>query len=291
VRHHPRLTSQAKRDPAGRRAAVRAARRALIRTVAIAGATAAVVAIAHGGQAAWVGVPAALLAAGATRSRGTGLGAGAAVITASAGAELAVASGGRQPSVVLLVLIAAASVAILLAARERLERERDVLRATALTDPLTGAANRRALLARIDYEIARHARNRRSFALLMLDLDGFKLLNDRFGHPAGDDLLRDVAGALAHVIRDQDTLARVGGDEFCVLAPETDEAGAERLIGRVEAAVARVMAGVDSLGASAGAAVFPHDGETPDGLLHTADQRLLSVKRHSRGSRSRRRAA
>ena len=293
--HHPRLSTQAKRDPASRRAAVRAARRALVRTVAIAGATAAVVAIAHGGQAAWVCVPAALLAAGpgawCPPTRLTGLAAGAAVIAASVGVELVAASGRDRPSTVLLVLIAGASVAILAAARERLERERDMLRASALTDPLTGAANRRSLLSRIDYEIARHARTRRSFALLMLDLDGFKQLNDRFGHPAGDDLLREVAGALARVIRDQDTLARVGGDEFCVLAPETDDAGAERLIGRVEAAVARVVAGVDALGASAGAAVFPHDGRTADELLQAADQRLLVVKRHARIARSRQRAA
>jgi diguanylate cyclase (GGDEF)-like protein len=290
-RHHPRLSTQARRDPAARRAAVRAARRSLVRTLAIAAVTAAAVAIAHGGQAAWASVPAALLAVGATRGRASGLGAGAAVIAASVAAELAAAGGGRRPSTVLLVLTAGASVAILIATRERLERERDALRASALTDPLTGAANRRSLLSRIDYEIARHARSRHSFALLMLDLDGFKLLNDRFGHPAGDDLLREVAGALARVIRDQDTLARVGGDEFCVLAPETDDAGAERLIGRVEAAVARVVAGVDSLGASAGAAVFPHDGKSADGLLEAADQRMLAVKRRSHKSRSRRRAA
>jgi diguanylate cyclase (GGDEF)-like protein len=164
------------------------------------------------------------------------------------------------------VLVPAASVAILLAVRDRLERERDTLRASALSDPLTGVANRRSLLARIDYEIARHARTRHTFAVLMLDLDGFKLLNDRFGHPAGDDLLREVASALARAIRDQDTVARVGGDEFCVLAPETDSAGAQRLIARVEAAVARVVAGVDALGASVGAAVFPqrrHDAGWP----------------------------
>jgi diguanylate cyclase (GGDEF)-like protein len=126
---------------------------------------------------------------------------------------------------------------------------------------------------------------------VMLDLDGFKQLNDRFGHPAGDDLLRDVAASLAHAVRDQDTVARVGGDEFCVLAPETDEAGAQRLIGRVEAAVARVVAGVEALGASAGTALFPHDGTTPAGLLEAADQRLLGAKRQTGSRRRRARAA
>ena len=184
------------------------------------------------------------------------------------------------------MLVPAASVAILLAVRDRIERERDALRASALSDPLTGVANRRSLLARIDYEIARHSRGRRSFAVLMLDLDGFKLLNDRFGHPAGDDLLREVAAALVRAVRDQDTVARVGGDEFCVLAPETDAAGADRLIARVDASVARVVAGVDALGASAGAAIFPDDGTTAGGLLEAADQCLLGAKRQTRTRRA-----
>jgi diguanylate cyclase (GGDEF)-like protein len=282
VRHHPRLSTQARRDPADRRTSVRAARRTLVRTVAIAAATAAVVAIANDGQAAWICVPAGLLAAGATRGRVAGMAAATAVAGGAVTADLAAAPTHDQPSIALLVMIAAASVAILLAVRDRVGRERDALRTSALTDPLTGAANRRSLLARIDYEIARHARSRRNFALLMLDLDGFKLLNDRFGHPAGDDLLREVAAALARVIRDQDTVARVGGDEFCVLAPETDESGAQRLISRVETAVARVTAGADTLGASAGAAVFPRDGETPERLLQAADQNLLASKRGRR---------
>ena len=254
-----------------------------MRTVAIAAATAALVAITHDRDAVWVCVPAALLAAGGPRGRVAGVTAAAAVIGSALTADLTAATTHSRPSTALLVLVAAASVAILLAVRDRVGRERDALRASALTDPLTGAANRRSLLSRIDYEMARHARSRRSFALLMLDLDGFKLLNDRFGHPAGDDLLREVAAALARVVRDQDTVARVGGDEFCVLAPETDETGAQRLISRVETAVARVTAGADSLGASAGAAVFPRDGETAERLIQAADQNLLASKRVSRG--------
>jgi diguanylate cyclase (GGDEF)-like protein len=261
---------------------VLAARRSAVRSVAIAAGTAAAVALTGGGEAVWAAVPAALLAAGAARGRLAGSLSGALVIVAAIVAERATtARDAVEPALALLVLVPAASVAILLAVRERLERERDALRASALSDPLTGVANRRALLARIEYEIARHGRSRRSFAVLMLDLDGFKLLNDRFGHPAGDDLLRDVAGALARAVRDQDTVARVGGDEFCVLAPETDHAGAKRLVGRVQAAVAQVVAGVDALGAGIGAALFPHDGTTPAGLLEAADQRLLDAKRQT----------
>jgi diguanylate cyclase (GGDEF)-like protein len=241
-----------------------------------------------GSEAFWACIPAMLLAAAAIpRRRGSIV--AATLILLAAGAPTLAAR--HHPPLALGILVPAASVAILIATRERLRRERDSLRVTALRDPLTGAANRRSLLERIDYEIARHGRNRRSFAVLMLDLDGFKLLNDRFGHPAGDDLLREVAAALGRAVRDQDTVARVGGDEFCVLAPETDEAGADRLIGRVEAAVARVVTGVDSLGASAGTALFPHDATAADGLLKAADQRLLAAKRQSGSERRRARAA
>ena len=269
----------------------RAARRAPLRVLAIAAVTAAVVAAAGGGQAFWLSLPTALLAAATCSTpRGGAFGAGV-VVAAAAGAALLRARLHPLPSTTLIVLVPAGTVTVLLTVRARLEAERDALRASALSDPLTGVANRRSLLERIDYEIARHARSRRSFALLMLDLDGFKLLNDRFGHPAGDDLLRDVAASLTRVIRDQDTLARVGGDEFCVLAPETDGAGAQRLIGRVESAVAGVAAGLDTLGASAGAAVFPHDGTNAAALFDAADQRLLGAKRTTGPSRPRRRAA
>jgi diguanylate cyclase (GGDEF)-like protein len=270
---------------------VLAARRSAVSTLLIAAATAAVVALAGGGQAYWAAVPAALLAAGTARGRLSG-GLSAVVVGGAAiGAERAATHGTPAPSIAVLVLVPAASVAVLLAVRERLERERDALRAAALSDPLTGLANRRALLARIEYEIARHGRTRHSFAVLMLDLDGFKQLNDRFGHPAGDDLLRDVAGALARAVRDQDTVARVGGDEFCVLAPETDQAGTSRLVGRVENAVSQVVAGVEALGAGVGAALFPLDGTTPDELLKAADQRLLGAKRQTAGPGARRRRA
>jgi diguanylate cyclase (GGDEF)-like protein len=255
--------------------------------VGIAAATAALVALAGAGEAFWVCVPAGLLAAGTVRGRrGGAIGAGL-VVAAAIGAALTRPGDHPLPPALLIVILPASSVAILLNIRRRLENERDALRASAFSDPLTGVANRRSLLERIDYEIARHARNRRSFTVLMLDLDGFKLLNDRFGHPAGDDLLCDVAAALSRVIRDQDTLARVGGDEFCVLAPETDSPGAERLTSRVETAVARVVAGVDALGASVGASVFPSDGKTAPALLEAADQRLLRAKRHTRVPRRR----
>jgi diguanylate cyclase (GGDEF)-like protein len=257
-----------------------------IARLAVVAATAAAVALAKGGDAFWICIPSALLLSAWSRTiKGVAIGATAVV---AAAAIPAVASH-TTPSAPLAVLIPAASVAILMVVRERVERERNALRTTALTDPLTGLANRRSLLSRIDYEIARHTRSRSTFALIMLDLDGFKLLNDRFGHPTGDDLLRDVASALRHAVRDQDTVARIGGDEFCVLAPETDEPGTDRLVSRITTAVARVTAGVDSLGVSAGAAAFPEDGTKLEAILAAADDRLYDAKR--RLPRQRRRAA
>ena len=243
----------------------------------VAAATAVAVALAGGHQAYWVCVPAALLVATTARPLVAAVGSGlvlAAAIVAGAATEAV-----SPEPLAGAGLIAAASVLILLGVRNRLERERDAMRASALTDPLTGVANRRSLLARIEYEIARHARARRSFAVVMLDLDGFKLVNDNLGHPAGDLLLCDVAAALETAVRAQDTVARIGGDEFCVLAPETDTAGAGRLADRATRSVSGVAAGIHTrLGAGAGAAIFPDDGTTIDQLITAADRRLLAAK-------------
>jgi len=235
----------------------------------------------------WVCIPAALILS-ATTGRSVAV-LGTAVVLAAAFAASLIHQQHQSPG--LVVGVTAASVLISVGMRERLERERDAARASARADPLTGVANRRAMLERIVYEIARHGRTRRSFAVLVLDLDGFKLLNDRFGHLAGDDLLREVAAALQGAIRDQDTLARMGGDEFCVLAPETSASGAGTLAARATEAVSRVAAGIDALEASAGTALFPGDGRSAPALLHAADERLLDAKRRRRGLARSRRAA
>jgi diguanylate cyclase (GGDEF)-like protein len=265
--------------------------RALLATLLGAALSAAAVMIAGGGQAIWVCVPAALLVGSRCPGRLRTAGGFAAVLASAGGATLLERHSTEPSQVLLPLLVSAASVAILVSITERLERERDLARASARADPLTGVANRRAMLERIDYEIARHARTRRSFGVLVLDLDGFKLLNDRFGHLAGDDLLREVAGAVQRAIRDQDTLARMGGDEFCVLAPETSPAGARTLSARATESVSRVTVGIEALGASAGTALFPADGKTAAALLHAADQRLLEAKRRAGTAERERRAA
>jgi diguanylate cyclase (GGDEF)-like protein len=257
---------------------------------ATAAAVAAVVALLRQGALVWLCVPVVLLLAASARHRPIAV---AAALVAAALVDLAAVLAGApgRPSPALLAAVVAGSAAVLASVRGRLQRERDVLRDYALSDPVTRVANRRSLLIRADYEIERHRRARRSFALVMLDLDGFKALNDRFGHAAGDDLLRDVAAALRRAMRAQDTVARFGGDEFCVLAPETDERGADPLAGRVTKAVSDVSVGLEVVAGSVGVAIFPDDGVTVADLMRIADERLREAKRRRPAGASRRRAA
>jgi diguanylate cyclase (GGDEF)-like protein len=263
---------------------------ARIAPIAMAGLlTALAVAAGGGGDAFWLCVPFALLATAPAQSR-AGAAMAAAVVVVAACVPAAVEPGiAPLPSPILVIAVVGCSVAVMLAVRARLEGERSAMRHWALTDPLTGAANRRGLGERIEYEVARHARAGRHFAVVAIDLDGFKLVNDRFGHHAGDELLRDVAAALEEVVRDQDTVARLGGDEFCVLAPETGRPGGAQLGDKVSAAIARVTTGLDTLSASVGVAVYPEDGTTPLAVLDAADVAQIAAKR-ARG-RSERRAA
>ena len=111
------------------------------------------------------------------------------------------------------------------------------------------------------------------------------------GHDAGDEVLCETAHALVGAVRAQDTVVRPGGDEFCVLAPQTDAAHAEHLGARVRESLAAVTTGVSGLSASIGTAVCPADGTTPEDLLAEADKAALEAKRHSRLGRAQRRAA
>jgi diguanylate cyclase (GGDEF)-like protein len=123
--------------------------------------------------------------------------------------------------------------------------------------------------------------------VLLIDLDRFKQVNERRGHAAGDDVLRRVAHTLRETVRPQDTVARQGGDEFAVLAPDTDAEGAVMLAARIRDRLSRVQFAGDSIGATVGCAVFPSDGTTPGELLTHADEDLMAGKlhpqRHARG--------
>jgi diguanylate cyclase (GGDEF)-like protein len=262
----------------------------LARVGIVALATALAVAAAGGGDAFWLFVPLALLAAGPARDwRESGAGA-AVVVLAACLPALASPGFGPLPPAALVLVVVGGSVGVLEAVRARLAGERSAMRRWALTDPLTGVDNRRGLGEKIEYEVARHARSEKRFAVVMIDLDGFKLVNDRFGHHAGDELLREVAAALREAVRDQDTVARLGGDEFCVLAPETDRAGGEHLADRVRESVRRVTTGLDTLSASVGVAIWPDNGRTPLEVLDAADAAQIAAKRAGTGRRGRRAA-
>jgi diguanylate cyclase (GGDEF)-like protein len=240
-------------------------------------------ACAWGAEGFWACVPGALILASAEPSARTAV--------ASAGLVVLLAAVAAPPPALPAAFVVPASLGVLLALRARLERERDAMRRFALRDPLTGLANRRALDERLGYEIARHTRHGEHFAVVALDLDGFKAVNDRFGHDAGDELLCDAAHALVGAVRAQDTVVRLGGDEFCVLAPQTDADHAEHLVARVCEALAGVTAGLTGLSASVGIAVFPADGTTPEALLAAADQAAIASKRRRHARTARRRAA
>ncbi len=153
----------------------------------------------------------------------------------------------------------------------------------AYTDALTGLANRRALQETIDQRIADAQRYDRPLSLLMLDLDLFKAINDRHGHPVGDAVLRETAVLLGTVLRANDVIGRWGGEEFVVVAPETDDVAAEQLAERCRAELAahgfdQVPEGVT---ASIGVASFRADDAARD-LVKRADDALYEAKRAGR---------
>ncbi|MBX9854766.1 MAG: diguanylate cyclase [Gemmatimonadaceae bacterium] len=159
----------------------------------------------------------------------------------------------------------------------------------AQTDPLTQLLNRRALTERINAEMERALRYDSTMALLMIDLDHFKQVNDTYGHLVGDDVLRDVAQLLHDTIRTSDIVARYGGEEFLVLLPETDDEGAESFAERIRAAVEGHGFASESLGtplrltASVGVAVFPAARiESVEDLFSRADAALYRAKADGR---------
>jgi diguanylate cyclase (GGDEF)-like protein len=245
------------------------------------------VGLAGGRDGFWLGMPAILLA-GSLASSVAGVLIFALPVLATDAVVASAIRGGSLPPVSLVVLVPLASLLVLNAMGRRLRRERDAMERAAYSDPLTGLANRRMLLARAEHEIARHRRTRERFTVVMLDLDGFKGLNDRYGHAAGDEMLREVAGALTGALRSQDTVARLGGDEFCVIAPQT--ARPAPLAEKIRSAVADAALGHAELRTSVGLAVFPDDGTAIDMLLRTADERLLAAKRRRLGGAQRRAA-
>jgi diguanylate cyclase (GGDEF)-like protein len=204
-----------------------------------------------------------------------GIPAGVAVVVSA----LLVLAGSSFGAAALSFCVPAGVAALLISLR--IDARQQGLRLISQQDALTGLGNRRLLTDRLNYEIARHRRHSRRFSVFALDLDGFKQVNDRYGHPAGDEILREVARALEKAVRDQDTVVRMGGDEFCVLSPEIGWEDAERLAERLELSVQTAVGGLDMLGVSVGFAVFPDEGWTPQHLLARADAAGIEAKRRS----------
>lgn len=153
----------------------------------------------------------------------------------------------------------------------------------ALTDPMTDLPNARSLQMQFEKESGRASRSGSSFQLLMLDLDGFKAVNDTFGHKVGDKLLKELAKIMLGQLRDYDFLARYAGDEFVAIVPETDAEGILDLCQRIEKAVNAFVLPVSEgtfarVGISVGAASYPFNGETLDQVVIAADKAMYAVK-------------
>jgi len=178
----------------------------------------------------------------------------------------------------------------LLQERDRNRAFLDRIEELAYTDPLTGLPNRRRLEERVETALWNARSGTDTVALLFVDLDGFKAVNDELGHAAGDELLQAVARTLRTRLRRGDLLARLGGDEFLValtgLAPDTAAGEARHVADQLSATVAVPMpaAGREvTVGASVGVAVYPADGEEFGALLHSADMDMYARKTASRG--------
>ena len=156
-----------------------------------------------------------------------------------------------------------------------------LLTTQALTDGLTGIANRRAFDARLDEEIQRAARFGHAMALVLLDIDGLKRMNDTRGHVQGDALVRAVASVLREQARGIDLVARIGGDEFAVIVPEADRGGADALAQRLARTVSARQVDGAPLRVSMGVAVYPEDGATPPALIAQADHLMYADKRRA----------
>ena len=169
---------------------------------------------------------------------------------------------------------------------DEVARQRDQLEILATHDQLTGLPHKRLAADRLQVAVFQAARAQTRVALLFIDLDAFKAVNDTWGHDAGDRVLKTVAQRLGDTLRESDTAARVGGDEFMVILPYVDDAAAaitvaEKLVLQLSAPM--LIAGQSlTIGASIGVALYPEHGSDLDALRHKADQAMYAVKRGGR---------
>jgi diguanylate cyclase (GGDEF)-like protein len=157
------------------------------------------------------------------------------------------------------------------------QRLREVIRQAAITDSLTGLPNRHHFHEEYTESFYEAFAAKRPLALMLIDVDHFKTINDTHGHPAGDDKLRDVASSLQSAVRDGDMVARYGGDEFIAIARGADRKAALNLAERLRDAARTCGASV-----SIGVAVCPEDGASESALIEAADTALYRAKADGR---------
>jgi diguanylate cyclase (GGDEF)-like protein len=159
----------------------------------------------------------------------------------------------------------------------------------AYSDTLTGLPNRRALDERLEEEVLSARRNNYSFAVIMMDLDGFKAVNDTYGHAVGDEVLRLVFGEMARGVRTTDFLARYGGDELTLILSQTELASAQVVAEKIIEGMKKIKYKLPDgrrlrLGISGGIALFPIHARSGPDLLRAADAALYHAKKYQRGT-------
>ena len=170
-------------------------------------------------------------------------------------------------------------VGVAIAGLSQLRRTQSQLRLLATHDPLTTVLNARAFASQLAQELGRNRRYGRPLALIYLDLDDFKKVNDAHGHATGDAVLRLVADAMRSAVRQADVVGRLGGDEFGVLMPETDGTLAHAVATRLAAGIRTVFRGTPSVTASIGVVAVSGTEAGSDELLRKADQAMYEAKR------------
>lgn len=169
---------------------------------------------------------------------------------------------------------------------KRIDKIVKVERYRALHDPLTGIANRTLFYERINHALALAKREENEIALMMIDLNEFKEVNDTLGHQTGDTLLKQASQRLKELLRESDTLARFGGDEFAVILPQTTQAQAHALAERLTNAIHTPFT-IDNrsltIGMSVGISMYPQHASDSNALIKLADIAMYSAKRYQKG--------